>query len=100
MFAHTTNTENALDFEPVVTFNYFDDFDVSIRFSPTLTVNLSREEFDLLTFAIRVGYSEYLERIAELDRQIDAKFGSAIPPADPEPTDPFAMSGLSSLVFG
>ncbi|MDV8078921.1 hypothetical protein R4P47_20345 [Rhodococcus sp. IEGM 1370] len=97
MFAHTTTTENATDFEPVVT---FDDFDVSIEFTSTLAVNMGRDEFDLLTFATRTGYAEYLERTAELDRQLDAKFGSALPPADPEPTDPFALGGLSAVVFG
>lgn len=97
MDAHTTTTENALDFEPVVT---FDDFDVSIELTSTLAVNMSRDEFDLLTFAIRTGYAEHLERTAELDRQLDEKFGSAMPPSDPEPADPFAMGGLSTVVFG
>lgn len=78
MFAHTTTTtENATDFEPVAK---FDDFGVSIEFTSTLAVNMSRDEFDLLTFAIRTGYAEHLERTAELDRQLDAKFGSALPP--------------------
>lgn len=97
MQAQTTTTENAIEFEPVVT---FDDFDVSIEFTSTLAVNMSREEFDLLTFAIRTGYAEHLERTAELDRQLDEKFGHALTPADPEPTDPFAMGGLSTVVFG
>ena len=97
MFAHTTTTENAIEFEPVV---HFDDFDVSIEFTSTLAVNLSREEFDLLTFAIRTGYAEPLERTAELDRQLDAKFGRALTPADPEPIANGSMGGLSAVVFG
>ena len=97
MFAHTTTTENAIEFEPVV---HFDDFDVSIEFTSTLAVNLSREEFDLLTFAIRTGYAEHLERTAELDRQLDAKFGRALTPADPEPIANGSMGGLSAVVFG
>ncbi len=96
MIGTSTSTESAERFEPVVT---FDDETVKIDFTRQLAVNMSRDEFDLFTFAIRTGYSEHLDALAETDAYIDQRWPEAAPATQAE-TDPFALGGLASLVFG
>ena len=50
-----------------------------MQFTRNLAVNVNREEFDLLTFAIRTVYAEHLERAAQEDRTIHRLWPEAGP---------------------
>jgi len=96
MISSTTSEESPERFEPTVT---FDDETVRIDVTRQLAVAMSRDEFELFLLAIRIGHAEHHDRVAEIDHFIDQRWPQA-DPAVPEHSDPFALGGIASLVFG